>query len=401
MTDVDPGDDGIFGNGDDSVTFLRTKPDCPDVFCMDDPEDVAWDPVSGQVFIAGGTEKTMTSVSPGANGVFDGIPSDGDDVLGTTYDLSAFSDNVEGMEYRASSDTLLIVDPNKDTIFEITKDGRLIREIDISVLKLPSIPLKPSDVTLAPPSEGGGPLNLYVTDRVFDNNINTPMPDRDGKMYEMSVPFDNLAPFVDAGPNKTIAIADPLTITGDSYDDGQPTLDPLDLTWTQVDGPPGGIATFGSPNSLSTTVSFSEVGGSADPYLLELKSDDGSLFSVDTMQVEVFADPPVNQPPTVFAGSNQTVVLPNVAILAGAASDDGLPNPPNVVTTTWSKVSGPGSVTFGNISTLDTTASFSTDGVYVLRLTADDSALQSTDDVIVTVNAEPPPPPPGKHIYRR
>ena len=222
---------------------------------------------------------------------------------------------------------------------------------------------------------------------MVDNNTHDP-PDRDGKMYEMSVPFDNLAPFVDAGPNKTIAIADPLTITGDSYDDGQPTLDPLDLTWSKVSGP--GTVTFGSPKSLSTTVSFSEVGGSADPYVLELKSDDGSLFSVDTMQVAVFADPPVNQPPTVFAGSNQTVVLPNLAILAGAASDDGLPDPPNVVTTTWSKVSGPGSVTFGNVSTLDTTASFSTDGVYVLRLTADDSALQSTDDVIVTVNASAP-----------
>ena len=101
---------------------------------MDDPEDVAWDPVSGQVFIAGGVEKTMTSVGPGSNGVFDGLPADGgDDVLGTTYDLSAFAANVEGMEYRASSDTLLIVDPTNDRIFEITKDGRLIREIDISV----------------------------------------------------------------------------------------------------------------------------------------------------------------------------------------------------------------------------------------------------------------------------
>ncbi|MEZ4658895.1 MAG: hypothetical protein R2911_15110 [Caldilineaceae bacterium] len=35
---------------------------------------------------------------------------------------------------------------------------------------------------------------------------------------------------------------------------------------------------------------------------------------------------------------------------------------------------------------LSTTASFSVDGVYTLRLTADDGALTATDDVIITVD---------------
>ena len=68
-------------------------------------------------------------------------------------------------------------------------------------------------------------------------------------------------------------------------------------------------------------------------------------------------------------------------------SDDGLPNPPGAVSTTWSKVSGPGTVTFGNANAVDTTASFSLAGSYVLRLTANDSALQASDDISVTVNA--------------
>ena len=62
-------------------------------------------------------------------------------------------------------------------------------------------------------------------------------------------------------------------------------------------------------------------------------------------------------------------------------TDDGQPNPPAAVTTTWSKVSGPGTVTFGNANAVTTTATFSTSGTYVLRLTASDSALQTTDDV--------------------
>ncbi|HET7292040.1 MAG TPA: hypothetical protein VFM88_06425, partial [Vicinamibacteria bacterium] len=56
------------------------------------------------------------------------------------------------------------------------------------------------------------------------------------------------------------------------------------------------------------------------------------------------------------------------------------------LTTTWSKLSGPGSVTFGNASAVDTTASFSVAGTYVLRLTASDSVLGSSDDVTIVVN---------------
>jgi hypothetical protein len=72
--------------------------------------------------------------------------------------------------------------------------------------------------------------------------------------------------------------------------------------------------------------------------------------------------------------------------LSGSVNDDGLPNPPASFTTTWSQFGGPGTVTFDNINSLNTTASFSVAGTYVLRLTANDSALSASDDVIVTVN---------------
>src|SRR5262245_44084420 len=69
-----------------------------------------------------------------------------------------------------------------------------------------------------------------------------------------------------------------------------------------------------------------------------------------------------------------------------AVSDDGLRSTPRAVTTTWSKVSCPGTVTFGNANAVDTTASLSSAGSYVLRLTANDSALQASDDISITVN---------------
>ena len=96
---------------------------------------------------------------------------------------------------------------------------------------------------------------------------------------------------------------------------------------------------------------------------------------------------PVNQPPQVSAGPDQTITLPATASLHGSATDDGLPNPPGMVTVQWTEVSGPRTVTFGNAASLDTTASFTVAGVYVLRLTASDSALTASAQATVTVNA--------------
>lgn len=91
-----------------------------------------------------------------------------------------------------------------------------------------------------------------------------------------------------------------------------------------------------------------------------------------------------NQRPLVNAGPDQTITLPATATLDGTVSDDGLPA--GTVNTTWSQVGGPGTVTFGTPSAVDTTAIFSVLGTYVLRLTADDSELSASDEVTVTVN---------------
>ena len=105
------------------------------------------------------------------------------------------------------------------------------------------------------------------------------------------------------------------------------------------------------------------------------------------IDADVRVDVAGNQPPVVSAGASQSIVLPASATLAGVVSDDGLPSPPAAITLAWSKVSGPGSVTFGNAGAAVSTASFSINGVYVLRLTASDGALSSHADVTITVGA--------------
>ena len=92
-----------------------------------------------------------------------------------------------------------------------------------------------------------------------------------------------------------------------------------------------------------------------------------------------------NQAPAVDAGPDQTIALSGTAILDGTVSDDGLPDPPGAVTTAWSQVSGPGTVTFADAAAVDTTATFSAIGTYTLRLSADDGQLLGVDEVTVTV----------------
>jgi hypothetical protein len=93
---------------------------------------------------------------------------------------------------------------------------------------------------------------------------------------------------------------------------------------------------------------------------------------------------PANTPPVVSAGPDQSVALPASATLDGTVGDDGNPNPPGAVTTNWTQVTGPGTITFGNAGMVDTTASATAPGVYVVRLTASDSELTAFDEATLT-----------------
>lgn len=105
------------------------------------------------------------------------------------------------------------------------------------------------------------------------------------------------------------------------------------------------------------------------------------------LSAKYFGDPPaatpLNQAPSVSAGGDQTVTFPESVVLEGSATDDGLPS--GRLDLAWTKVSGPGAVTFAPPNQASTSASFSAPGTYVLRLTATDGELTATDDVQVLV----------------
>ncbi|MFZ2404638.1 MAG: putative Ig domain-containing protein, partial [Methylobacter sp.] len=112
----------------------------------------------------------------------------------------------------------------------------------------------------------------------------------------------------------------------------------------------------------------------------------GDKAGAPLLHVEYSTETQANQAPVVNAGLDQSISLPNNATLSGTVTDDGLPANSSV-TSTWSKSSGPGAVSFANAQALNTTASFSEAGTYMLRLTADDGNLAAFDEVTITVNA--------------
>ncbi|MEO8136003.1 MAG: Ig-like domain-containing protein, partial [Betaproteobacteria bacterium] len=137
--------------------------------------------------------------------------------------------------------------------------------------------------------------------------------------------------------------------------------------------------------SPAVTDAGGDAPANADMLAVYHQQDANSLYI--RIDADVRLDAPVNGAPVVNAGANQTITLPATASLTGSATDDGLPNPPATLTYTWTKVSGPGTVTFASATSATTTATFSAAGSYVLRLTANDSALSGSADVTITVNA--------------
>jgi beta-galactosidase len=98
---------------------------------------------------------------------------------------------------------------------------------------------------------------------------------------------------------------------------------------------------------------------------------------------------PPNLAPVVNAGASQTVIWPASANLNGSATDDGKPAPPGAVTVAWSKVSGPGTVTFANSNALTTTVTFSAVGGYQLQLAANDGQVTTVSSLNMTVALPP------------
>ena len=277
IIELNPGSDGAYNTSDDVITTIDTV-----TFNSLDPEGITFDSEQGVLFMADSLNAEVYRISPGTNGLFDGLSPAGDDQI-TSFDTESLGMiQLQGIAFNPLNGNLMLAGWPRNRLLEVTRSGDYVRAINIS----DAMPTIPGGLVYAPPSVSNPPnfstLNLYVVDRGVDNGADP--NENDGRVYEIEIP-------------------------------------------------------------------------------------------------------PVNQPPTVNAGPDQTVTWPTIVTLNGTATDDGLPNPPGNLSTTWNVISGPGIVTFADPSKLNTTANLSTIGRYVLNLSANDSVLTGTDTLTVTVQA--------------
>jgi hypothetical protein len=98
---------------------------------------------------------------------------------------------------------------------------------------------------------------------------------------------------------------------------------------------------------------------------------------------------PENQPPAITMGDSATSDLPGSCIsISLNISDEGLPLEGDGLTIKWTQESGPGEVKFSRDHRATTDVSFSKDGDYVIRVSADDGEYQVREDFSVTVNED-------------
>ncbi|MBM4026624.1 MAG: Tat pathway signal protein, partial [Planctomycetes bacterium] len=128
---------------------------------------------------------------------------------------------------------------------------------------------------------------------------------------------------------------------------------------------------------------------------LRLEIDSDGTFSTGLLEWKVLdSGKSPDFPPMVTAGVDRAVVLGGRTYLNGAIKT--LAGKGEGVTVTWSKVSGPGQVTFENAKAAVTTATVSKAGEYVLQLTAEKSpggaspTLRTSSSLILKAVPAPP-----------
>lgn len=116
-----------------------------------------------------------------------------------------------------------------------------------------------------------------------------------------------------------------------------------------------------------------------------------------TLRIDKKNTQPVNKPPIVTAGSNQSVTLPaNSITLSGTATDaDG-----SIASTMWTNTTTALQANIVTPASFTTTVTDLVQGSYIFRLTAtDNQGATASASVSVTVNGVPPPPDTTKTIY--
>jgi len=192
----------------------------------------------------------------------------------------------------------------------------------------------------------------------------------------------NDPPSADAGSDQTVD--EGATVDLDASASSDPDGDDLSYSWTQTGGPDVSLS-----DAQTATPSFDAPAEPQQPqtYTFEVTVSDGQATDTDTVSVTV---EPVNDPPTVDAGSDQTVTEGDSVQLAGSASDVD----DSSLTYSWTQTGG-SSVTLSDADTATptfTAPDVDADATLTFEVSVSDGQATDTDAVTVTVTADNQPP---------
>ncbi len=203
----------------------------------------------------------------------------------------------------------------------------------------------------------GGSYDYYVLCQDTQGNTNNTL-----FTISFTVQADITAPIVDitAPLDNAVVSGNSLSITASSTDD---------VSVSGVQFIRDGNITIGAEDTVAPYTTTLDTTSLLDGYhtIIAVAHDGTGNYSTSSI-ITVRVD---NSAPIVDAGTDK---IKNALFTQDASTTDVTSG---IASYLWSKVSGPGTITFGSISSEDTTVSANTDGSYVLKLTATDNAGNS------------------------
>jgi RHS repeat-associated protein len=141
-----------------------------------------------------------------------------------------------------------------------------------------------------------------------------------------------------------------------------------------------GTTLIGPGESVEWTPPLNQNGSAMSAFTVAARDPSG-LESSPAVQVKVEVDP-ANTPPLVNAGDDIHLTGPGSIALSGSVSD--VEQSGSQLTIWWTRLNGPGDVTFSDVHSPTATATFSTDGDYVLQLSAFDGEFTVSDEITIS-----------------
>ena len=192
----------------------------------------------------------------------------------------------------------------------------------------------------------------------------------------------NRPPTANAGPDRTAAIGELVTLDGSASTD--PDGQALTYSWSFISRPAGSSAVLAAATSMNPTFSPDRDGD----YVIQLIVSDGTLSSSpDTVQITTR-----NSPPVAKAGADQRVAVGQAVVLDGTGSTDV---DGDILTYSWSVITRPA----GSVAEIQNgsqgIAGFTPDmvGTYSIQLIVHDGTDASAPDTLVieTILGNAPP----------